>query len=322
MSVQPLITTEWVLPSGLRSSDLSPAPVAMFPREVGGDSAVLQPLRDGAFLLDVRNHFRVPVTVGARVGIELPMLALRLPSRGSTLMRRAGLPDMEETEERWNLALTSDVACAVDHRPGLTHRSMSLVMPRDRLRAIVNGHDVPGPVRRFLDGDPAPFGAVVRTSAALRTLASQLRANPYRDGLAALYWEAKIVELLAAAFASLGGQPEAGTMGDFSGRDRRRALLARDMLMANLADPPSMEELARQVGTSQRRLIASFHVVFGVTPLKCLVAWRLERARQLLADGELSVKQVATAMGYAHASSFSQAFTRQFGSPPRRRGGR
>lgn len=322
MSVRPLIRTEWVLPSGLRSSDFSPAPMAMFPREVGGNNAALQPLRDGAFLLDVRNRFRVPVTVGAKVGVELPMLALRLPSRGRTLIRRAGLPDMEETDERWNLALTSDIACTVDHRPGMTHRSMSLVMPRDRLRSIVNGHDVPGPVRRFLEGDPAPFGAVVRTSAAMRALAGQLRANPYRDGLAALYREAKIVELLAAAFAGLGGQPEAETPSGFSGRDRRRALMARDILMATLADPPSIEEVARQVGTSQRRLIDAFHAVFGVTPLKCLVAWRLERARQLLADGELSVKQVASAMGYAHASSFSHAFTRQFGSPPRRRGGR
>lgn len=322
MSQSPLITTEWILPNGLRSGDVAPAQPVPASRQAGGDKVALHPLQQGAFLLDVQNHFHVPITVGAKVGIEQPMMALRLPSRGRTFIRRAGVPDMEETDDHWNLVLTADASCRVDHRPGTPHRSLSLVVPVARLRAALGDQEVPGPIRRFLEGGRDPFGAIVRTSPAMHAIAGQIRSNPYTAGLAALYREGKVLELLAEAFTALADRPGTARSSPFSGRDRRRALAARDILMANLSDPPTIEDLARQVGTSQRRLIESFHVVFGVTPLKCLVAWRLEQARRLLTEEELSVKQVAMLMGYAHASSFSQAYTRQFGSPPRRRSGR
>ena len=86
--------------------------------------------------------------------------------------------------------------------------------------------------------------------------------------------------------------------------------------MADLANPPRIADLAQQVGLSQRRLNEIFHEEFDGSPLQCLVRWRLDLARQLLAAGELTVKQVAHMAGYAHVSNFSLAFSRRFGYPP------
>ena len=93
-------------------------------------------------------------------------------------------------------------------------------------------------------------------------------------------------------------------------------MAARAVIMAHLADPPRIGEIARRVGLSQRRLNEVFREIFGASPMQCLVRWRLEMARDLLATGDLSVKQVAHCVGYAHVSNFSLAFTRHFGHPP------
>ncbi|MCX7886899.1 MAG: helix-turn-helix domain-containing protein [Verrucomicrobiae bacterium] len=44
---------------------------------------------------------------------------------------------------------------------------------------------------------------------------------------------------------------------------------------------------------------------------------RMERARQLLAEGRL-VKEVAFALGYRHANDFSRAYKKFSGHMPRR----
>ncbi len=101
-----------------------------------------------------------------------------------------------------------------------------------------------------------------------------------------------------------------------SPRARRYAMVAREIIMDNLGNPPRISDIARQVGLSQRRLNEVFREVFGTSPLQCLVLWRLDLAHSLLSSGEFSVKQVSRKAGYAHVSNFSLAFTRRFGHPP------
>jgi AraC-like DNA-binding protein len=45
---------------------------------------------------------------------------------------------------------------------------------------------------------------------------------------------------------------------------------------------------------------------------------RLEHARIAIEMGGLSVKDIASRVGYNHVSNFTSAFTRRYGSPPQR----
>jgi transcriptional regulator GlxA family with amidase domain len=47
-----------------------------------------------------------------------------------------------------------------------------------------------------------------------------------------------------------------------------------------------------------------------------LLALRLDAARRMLVETDRSIKEIAAAIGYAHASHFSTAFRRQFGVTP------
>lgn len=153
-----------------------------------------------------------------------------------------------------------------------------------------------------------------RASVALHRFAEALRTTPYEGAAASLYVRGKVMDLIVELVTGL---PVPGPADD-AAPDHQRAYAAQEIIMADLANPPRIENVANQVGLSQRRLSTAFKELFGGTPLQCLTQWRLEKARTLVAQGELSVKQVAHMTGYTHVSSFSYAYARHFGEPPSR----
>lgn len=311
------LATEWMLPNGLRSSDLSSEQTPIFPDDIGRAYGAFHSVQPDSFIMDVESRFNVPVTLDARVLFNEPILALRLPTSGRAVVHNQSYGQTEESDERWNLALVADSACKIEHRPGETHRCLVAVFTVSRLQALLDNQRCPAPVERFLAGQADAFGAAAQTSSRLVRTVAEMRRNPYRGAMAALYAEGKLCELLAEAFTILGAQEE--RQGGVSGRDRKAAMAAYDLIREHLTSPLQIEDIARQVGLSQRRLAEAFRDLFGASPFQCLTQWRLDAARDLLEQGDLSVKQIAYSMGYAHVSSFTQAFVRQFGRPPRAR---
>ena len=92
---------------------------------------------------------------------------------------------------------------------------------------------------------------------------------------------------------------------------------AGTLLRNQIAHPPSVEVLARQVGTNRLKLNQGFHQVYGTTPFGYLRGCRLMQARRLLMTSELSVVGVAAAVGYSSRSRFATAFRKQFGINPK-----
>jgi AraC-like DNA-binding protein len=93
----------------------------------------------------------------------------------------------------------------------------------------------------------------------------------------------------------------------------RRALTA---LHADPAAKWTVGSLARTAYLSRTGFAGRFREHFGMPPMHYLTLWRLQKARVLLLDGGLQVKEVVRAVGFASESAFSRAFKAQFGSAP------
>ncbi len=93
---------------------------------------------------------------------------------------------------------------------------------------------------------------------------------------------------------------------------------AAGILQDNLAAPPRLPDLARQVGMSHSSLNKGFHHHFGTTVYGYLRRLRLEKARQLLCDSHITITDTAFTVGYESLPSFSRAFSIHFGICPRR----
>jgi AraC family transcriptional regulator len=93
--------------------------------------------------------------------------------------------------------------------------------------------------------------------------------------------------------------------------ERTKELLARD-----LAQPPTLEMLGREVGCSPFYLSRSFSREVGLTIPQYLRKLRMECAAELLRSGRYNVTEAATEVGYASLSHFSKAFCETIGCCP------
>jgi AraC-like DNA-binding protein len=150
----------------------------------------------------------------------------------------------------------------------------------------------------------------------LRQTLTELFNAPYKGEVKSLYVQSKTIELLA----QLASQYTPATRAEASSlpeRDLTKLYEARDLLLARLADPPSLMELCRLVGLNDFKLKKGFKEVFGQTVYGFVLETRLEQARQQLLDTDESILGVALQNGYGSLASFSAAFRKKFGVSPR-----
>ena len=77
-----------------------------------------------------------------------------------------------------------------------------------------------------------------------------------------------------------------------------------------------LEELARQNHISVATLKKQFRQVYGEPPYTYLKRRRMEEAALLLQTTQLSIREIAEAVGYQNPSKFSAAFVQRYGMPP------
>jgi DNA-binding response OmpR family regulator len=117
--------------------------------------------------------------------------------------------------------------------------------------------------------------------------------------------------------APLSGGKDAFASGAADRMGLRFVYRAIDILLDELADPPSLTELAHRVGTNQARLGREFQAYLGMSTFEYLREQRLIRAQDLLATTDRRIQQIADAIGFKQAGDFATAFRLRFGMTPR-----
>lgn len=88
------------------------------------------------------------------------------------------------------------------------------------------------------------------------------------------------------------------------------------LMVADLTRSYGVGELARLVGLSPTALKSCFKGVYGMPPYTYLRTYRMERAAEMLRQGELSVSDIAVTVGYGSPSKFTAAFKALMGATP------
>jgi AraC-like DNA-binding protein len=78
----------------------------------------------------------------------------------------------------------------------------------------------------------------------------------------------------------------------------------------------TLEELARESGTSRSVLAERFQHLVGSSPMQYLTQWRMMLAANLLCGSDAPLARIAEDVGYQTDTAFSRAFRREFGAPP------
>lgn len=92
---------------------------------------------------------------------------------------------------------------------------------------------------------------------------------------------------------------------------------AKEILLGNLQNPPTIAALARQTGLNEQKLKKGFKLLQGTTINKFLLNERMELAKILLAEGNKSIKEITAIVGFANPGYFTSRFKEKFGVLPR-----
>ncbi|MFB7329453.1 cupin domain-containing protein [Streptomyces sp. NPDC056190] len=84
----------------------------------------------------------------------------------------------------------------------------------------------------------------------------------------------------------------------------------------NAAHPWTVPELAAISGLSRAAFARTFREALGQAPMQYLTEWRMTLARDHLRADDLTLAQIADAVGYGSPFAFAAAFRRHHGHPP------
>lgn len=152
-----------------------------------------------------------------------------------------------------------------------------------------------------------PANPPAETRLILRSFSPERAALPG----AAPYFHAKALEALSALLARTNATEPKAQQEDHALVEQADALIS-----ARFAEPLTAQSIAAELYVSRSKLCEAFRHVRGKGVAERLREERMKAACQLLACSTATVAETARAVGYARASSFDEAFRREFGCSP------
>ncbi|PSN10101.1 AraC family transcriptional regulator [filamentous cyanobacterium CCT1] len=279
-------------------------------------------LRPELWLEIFDEYWQEPLSLKTRHHNKMPLIAkfyLKGRHRVSTANVAEVPPEYEEVEGQNYLFFLPDLT-EIEENPAGSLKVVRICLDIDEFRRLNTGFQaLPLPLRQVVEGqDEIRFHqGLGRLTPAMRVAIAQILNCPYQGATKRFFLEAKALELLALQLDQWSQEPQPRAVKKLPSGDLERLYQARNVIQQNLTDPPSLLELARQVGLNDYKLKQGFRQHFGTTVFGYLQTCRMEQAQHLLLENpHLTVAGVAQSVGYASHSRFCHAFKRQFGASP------
>ncbi len=154
----------------------------------------------------------------------------------------------------------------------------------------------------FVECLPLPFP--------LLPIRKEFLAPPVPQEGAEMWYQGKAIEVLAHLVYL-----PAKAMSGSERRNQARVEKARAMIERSVADPPSLETIAQEVGCSMSHLSRTFKEALGVNLSDYQRAVSMDAATVYLREG-MSVNDTANAVGYRSASAFINVFQKHHQMTP------
>jgi AraC-like DNA-binding protein len=177
---------------------------------------------------------------------------------------------------------------------------------------------LPENFKEALSSENGYYTKFVKLSSQAIALGEAIFDNPYSGKSKQFYREAKVIELLAYQIDELTREePDTDSTGvKLTAREETLIEYCHQLLLSSLENPPSLIELAREIGMSDYRLKSGFRQKYGTTPNRFVVEHRMTKAKELIKRGNMTVSEVAMAVGFSSLGSFSNSFYEKFGVRP------
>jgi AraC-like DNA-binding protein len=225
------------------------------------------------------------------------VLASHLHFQAEVLEASVGLPFL-------SFVLQIDPSLVRQVSSDMLERRTTAFRPREAPGARGASGDGPPPRACLSALDAELVGVVLRFLRAVKSPADRRVLAPLylRELVYRVLQREQYARLLALAAAEAASNPVSAVL---------------EYVRAHLAEPLTVADLADLVRLSPSAFAHLFRDVTGRSPYQFVKEMRLDRARELLVDGHLTVARISKEVGYASVSHFISEFRGRFGVTPR-----
>lgn len=148
-------------------------------------------------------------------------------------------------------------------------------------------------------------------------LLHQILEEKLNPNIQNFFVEAKVTELMLYQFEQLLEKTQTEGQLGLSPEQVQQMHRAKDLLIAQMKEPPTLKILAMEVGTNEFILKKHFKMIFGKSVFAYLLEYKMECAKKLLSNPTIKISDIAEQLGYKHPTHFSAAFKKHTGHLPK-----
>lgn len=138
----------------------------------------------------------------------------------------------------------------------------------------------------------------------------------YQKEIKEVYLTSKLTEIFSYLFSEIKEKKKTSAIKRLRKQEYKDILKAEGIITQNLQNPPTIEQLSIQTGINQFKLKTHFKEVFKQPIFTYITNLRMEKAKKMLVKDDLTVSEVAYAVGYKNPQHFTVAFKKKFNFLP------
>ncbi|MBT8317440.1 MAG: helix-turn-helix transcriptional regulator [Lutibacter sp.] len=152
----------------------------------------------------------------------------------------------------------------------------------------------------------------------IKLILNQITTRQTNEVLRPIFIKGKVYELLSYYFSTTTTDNNSESCPYIANEETISKIKhAKQLIIKEMINPPSLAELAKEVGLNIKKLKSEFKEVYGVPVFTFLLNYKMELGKQLLLEQQLNVNEIALQLGYSTSSHFIAAFKRKYGITPK-----
>ena len=282
--------------------------VNTFPKDIGKDYMEKLHIQEGLLLLKINFEFLKPTQIKTNQNEKKFVITFAL--KGNSNYKSSSKNETIEFKEGFTTISLFDGSKGIREFCSTKVEQIRLIVNEDFLQknfehTILNKYGNHNKLN-LIDFSP--------TNVKSERILNEIYSHSNNSEINNLFLQSKVLELLYLEINKISVTKNTIKLNTY---DKQQILKAKEILLHDLQNPPSIVELAKSVCINEFKLKKGFKQVYKQSPYQFLTSYKLTKAKYLLEEGEYNVNEVSQLMGYKYSNNFSNAFFKEFKINPK-----
>ncbi|HEY0679431.1 MAG TPA: AraC family transcriptional regulator [Chitinophagaceae bacterium] len=263
------------------------------------------------------NNYQIVQRTHVYGAMDAPMLELHFTLKNTVHYKLEGLNEATLLQGQFNLSYAPYINNITWFQKNENYTTFDIHFAQQFLNKFAASYPLLGSFleksNKHIAGMLAPYHGQLTPE--MSSLIRRILNCRYLGELRNLYLQSKVIELLILAMDQIGGAKKAAGIA-LKPSDIEKIRQAHDLLLRDMENPCTLIELSHKTGLNDFKLKKGFKQLYGTTIYDYFLNARMEQAKTLLLETDMTVLEISIITGYKNLSSFAVAFRKKMGYSP------